>query len=257
MRGDTQPEQEVQLGDGSDLEPDAFLEHELELAGIRVRLDRVVRFHARHRRREAPRLLADDGGIDQEKRLVVAVFDCRPDFLEIQARLGVRVEEVSCFEWLLSDGPDGLFGYTGTHLHRLGLPRTNLRYGNIECKKVLRAVALSFACHDDLLCGWFAAQNPISKSIGPGFDRPLCRQPNRSPYVPDYRDYVSEIKRNFRHFARLPRAPTARFAATKPQRMVGPVNLEHNKDGEGPITSDLGQGARPAQVFLETTMFGN
>src|SRR6267143_5201854 len=85
-------------------------------------------------------------------------------------------------------------------------------------------------------------QNPISKSIGPGFDRPLCRQPNRSPYAVDYRDCVSEIKWNFRHFARLPRAPTARFVATKPQRMVGPVNLKRNREGKSPTTSDLGQG---------------
>ena len=59
--------------------------------------------------------------------------------------------------------------------------------------------------------------------------------------------------------------------------MVGPVNLKRNRDGESPITSDLGQGDALlplifpaavlvggladlvgfAQVFLETTMFGN
>jgi hypothetical protein len=33
------------------------------------------------------------------------------------------------------------------------ISRTNLRYGNVEREKVLRAVVLSFACHDDLLCG--------------------------------------------------------------------------------------------------------
>src|SRR6266436_2532792 len=80
-----------------------------------------MRPHARHRRREAPRLLADDTGIDQEERLVVAVFDCRADFVEVQARLGVRVEEVGLFECLLSDGLDGLSCYACAHLHRLGL----------------------------------------------------------------------------------------------------------------------------------------
>src|SRR5882762_4906726 len=107
---------------------------------------------------------------------------------------------------------------------------TNLRYGNIECEKVLRAEVLSLACHDDLLCEWFAVQNPISKSIGPGFDRPLCRQPNRSPYAPDYRGCVSEIKRNFGHSAHLPRTPTALSAAAGPQCMVGPVNPERNRE---------------------------
>src|SRR5258708_5778122 len=118
-RRNPQLEQKVELGDRSDLESGAFLEHELEHAWIRVRLDRVVRPHARHRRREATSLLSDDGGIDQKERLVVAVFDCRPDFLEIQARLGGRVEEMGCFERLLSDGSDGFFSYACTHLHRL------------------------------------------------------------------------------------------------------------------------------------------
>src|SRR5437773_7218213 len=108
--------------------------------------------------------------------------------------------------------------------------RTNLGYGNVECEKILRAAVLSLACHDDLLCGWFAVQNPITKSIGPGFDRPLCRQPNRSPYGGDYRVCASEIKLNFRHSARLPRAPAARSAAVRPQPMVGVTNPKRNRE---------------------------
>src|SRR5437879_9722800 len=46
--------------------------------------------------------------------------------------------------------------------------RTNLGYGNVECEKILRAAALSLACHDDLLCQWFAVQNPTPKASGPG-----------------------------------------------------------------------------------------
>ncbi len=80
-----------------------------------------MRAHARQRRRETPRLLADDVGIDQEERLVVAVLYCRPDFLEVQARLGVRVEEVGLFKYLLSDRLDGLSCYACAHLHLTGL----------------------------------------------------------------------------------------------------------------------------------------
>src|SRR5882762_4394998 len=122
---------------------------------------------------------------------------------------------------------------------------TNLRYGNVECEKILRAEVLSLACHDDLLCEWFAAQNPISKSIGPGFDRPLCRQPNRSPYAPDYRGCVSEIKRNFRHFARLPRALAACSAAAEPQGMVGWENPKRNRKW-GTLDGGI---ARPARIL--------
>src|SRR5947208_10455967 len=46
--------------------------------------------------------------------------------------------------------------------------RTNLRYGNVECEKILRAAVLSLACHDDLLCAWFAVQIRSPKASGPG-----------------------------------------------------------------------------------------
>src|SRR5713226_3918422 len=103
---------------------------------------------------------------------------------------------------------------------------TSLRYGNVESEKILRAVVLSLACHDDLLCGWFAVQNPISKSIGPGFDRPHCRQPNRSPYGRDYRDCVLEIKRNFWHSAHFPRAAAVIAPRLCPQPMVDRTSTE-------------------------------
>src|SRR2546428_4390299 len=53
-------------------------------------------------------------------------------------------------------------------------------------------------------CAGSPYKSEISKSTGPGFDRPHCRQPNRSPYGRDYRGCVFEIKRNFWHFARPP-----------------------------------------------------
>jgi len=63
--------------------------------------------------------------------------------------------------------------------------------------------------------------NSFSKSIGPGFDRPHCRQPNRSPYGRDYRDCVFEIKRNFWHFAQLPCPAVRVVAGLRPQPIVG------------------------------------
>src|SRR4029077_3170924 len=45
---------------------------------------------------------------------------------------------------------------------------TNLRYGNVQGEKVLRAVVLSGACHDDLLCGWSTFHVRPPKASGPG-----------------------------------------------------------------------------------------
>src|SRR5882672_11321130 len=101
-----------------------------------------------------------------------------------------------------------------------------------------------------------SVQSPISKSIGPGFDRPLCRQPNRSPYAGDYRDCVSEIKRNFRHFARLPRAPAACFAVPRSQRMVGPANPKRNREWGSRLTGlDLGQRDALLSLVLPAAVF--
>src|SRR6266705_2674439 len=89
--------------------------------------------------------------------------------------------------------------------------------------------------------GGLQFKNPISKSIGPGFDRPLCRQPNRSPYAPDYRDCVSEIKRNFRHVAR-PRT-SRRLASPSPTTTYGRPGKSETQQGVGSrlTSSDLGQ----------------
>ncbi|HEX9216191.1 MAG TPA: hypothetical protein VF864_04365, partial [Gemmatimonadales bacterium] len=45
---------------------------------------------------------------------------------------------------------------------------TSLGYGNVESEKVLRAVVLPLACHDDLLLCWFAIQSLSPKASGPG-----------------------------------------------------------------------------------------
>src|SRR3989454_1578519 len=140
---------------------------------------------------------------------------------------------------------------------------TSLRYGNVESEKVLRAVVLPLACHDDLLLRWFAVQIRISKSIGPGFDRPHCRQPNRSPYGRDYRGCVFEIKRNFWHFARPPRAAAVIATGLCPQPIVDRTAAERKGEWMSPeIRPRAGrERLRPSvldlQVSFDTTMFGN
>jgi hypothetical protein len=123
-RGNAQLEQHVELRDRGDLEARALLDQRAQHARVGIGLHRVVRAHARHDRGKAPRLFAHDAGIDQEERLLVAVLDGLLDFIEVQARLGMRVEDVGSFVCLLSDRFDRFFGYAGTHLHRRDSLRT-------------------------------------------------------------------------------------------------------------------------------------
>jgi hypothetical protein len=85
--------QEVELGGRGDLEAGAFLDEHLEHAPVRVRLDRVVRTHARHGRSEAPDLAPHDGGIQDQERPSVLLACCLAHDLEVEADFGVRVEK--------------------------------------------------------------------------------------------------------------------------------------------------------------------
>ena len=88
-----QREQEVELGGRGDLEAAAFLQHDLEHTPVWVRLDGVVRAHAGHSRAEAPHLAADDGRVDDQERSGVLLACHLAHDLEVEADLGMRVEE--------------------------------------------------------------------------------------------------------------------------------------------------------------------
>ncbi len=88
-----QREEEVELGDGGDLEAGAFLDQDLEDARVGVRLDGEVRAHPRQRRAEAPRLGAHDVQVDEEDRLLVGVpGEVLLHGAEVEADFGVGIE---------------------------------------------------------------------------------------------------------------------------------------------------------------------
>jgi hypothetical protein len=61
----------------------------------------------------------------------------------------------------------------------------------------------------------------FAKSIGPGFDRPHRRQPNRSPFAKDYRECIFEIKQIFGKSARAGGVDAGFEAWNRIQRIVG------------------------------------
>jgi hypothetical protein len=92
-RRHAQPHEDVELGDGGDLEAGALLDQHLEHARIGIRLDGEVRPHARQRRAETPRLGAHDVEVHEEDRALVAVLgEVLLDPREVEADFWVGVE---------------------------------------------------------------------------------------------------------------------------------------------------------------------
>jgi len=89
-------EQQIELGNRGDFEPGALLEHDPDHTGIRIGLDCVVRSNAGYRRREATRFLADDAGIDQEERLVVASLTAARTFSKSRLDSGCESKRWVC-----------------------------------------------------------------------------------------------------------------------------------------------------------------
>src|SRR6185295_1253442 len=77
-----------------DLEAAALLHERLHHAPVGIRLDGVVRAHARHGRAEAACLFAHDGGIQYQEWPQVFLAGRLADDLEIEARLGMRIEKL-------------------------------------------------------------------------------------------------------------------------------------------------------------------
>ena len=90
---DAQPQEQVELGDGGDLEAGALLDQHPQDPRVGVRLDREVRAHPRQRRAEAPRLGAHDAQVDEEDRLLVRVpGEVLLDGAEVEADFGMGIE---------------------------------------------------------------------------------------------------------------------------------------------------------------------
>ncbi len=94
-------QQDVQLGDRGDFKAHALLDQGLQHPRIGIGLDRVVRMDARHGRLEAARLGADDGRVEKQEGLGVALLQRIPHVAEVQADFRMRVEELGLlgFGW--------------------------------------------------------------------------------------------------------------------------------------------------------------
>jgi len=77
-----------------DLEAAALLHQHLEHAPVGIGLDRIVRPHARHRRAETARFFAHDRRVDDQERSGVLLACRLAHDLEVEADLGMRVEEL-------------------------------------------------------------------------------------------------------------------------------------------------------------------
>ena len=144
-RRHAQAEQEVELGDGGDLEAHAFLDQGLQHARIGIRLHRVVRLHARHGGLEAAGLDTDDLGVDEEEGLGIALFQRFPDVAEVQAYFGVGIEK------MLFVLESGLLFLEGDRAHDHQSLLYDLGFRNERSNHISRAAAVPQNCHDDLL----------------------------------------------------------------------------------------------------------
>jgi hypothetical protein len=148
-RRHAQRQEDVQLGDGGDLEAGAFLDQDLEDARIGVRLDREVRTHARQRRPEAARLGAHDVQVHEQDRLAVGVLlEVLLDPAEVEAGFRVGVEgELRLRAELLDRGGSGHLGVSDD----VSVEKDGARRHTRASPAAGTAVLVPRSCHDDLL----------------------------------------------------------------------------------------------------------
>src|SRR5207244_1703981 len=149
-RRHAETQEKLELGRRRDLKARALLHQHLEHPAVRIGLDRVMRAHAGHGGAEAPHLAAHDGGVDDQERSAVPLVCGLADDLEVEADLGMRVEELFLLRLPGKCVLSAACKATWAIPHQSS-PEMDLGLRNIADANFIDRAAVPFACHDDLL----------------------------------------------------------------------------------------------------------
>src|SRR5438445_129575 len=203
-RRHAETQEKLELGRRRDLKARALLHQHLEHPAVRIGLDRVMRPHAGHGGAKAPHLAAHDGGVDDQERSAVPLLCGLADDLEVEADLGMRVEELFLLR-LPGKGVLSAACKATWAIPHQSSPEMDLGLRNIADANFIDRAAVPFACHDDLLL--------------------LAEVEGKTPA--DYRDDPSGVKGLAKIFSFFLRGAEAQPGRCVPARGSGPQRDNH------------------------------